>query len=66
MYRIFYQVHRVQDRLTTGLGGLKPIWILVPSGSDRYKRGIGFRAVTDWYQSIGPHKYGVSSILLKD
>ena len=24
------QVRRVHSRLTTGLGGLKPIWILVP------------------------------------
>ncbi|OAY51906.2 hypothetical protein MANES_04G047409v8 [Manihot esculenta] len=39
-------VHRVQDRLTTGLGGLKPIWILVPSSLGRYREGTGFRAVT--------------------
>ena len=31
------QIHRVHSRLTTGLGGLKPIWILVPSTLGRYR-----------------------------
>ena len=39
------QIHRVHSRLTTGLGGLKPIWILVPVAvrfPGCYKIGQGF------------------------
>ena len=42
-----HQMSREFSRLTTGLGGLKPIWILVPSSLEPLQRGTGFRAVTD-------------------
>ena len=53
------------SRLATGLGGLKPIWILAPSSLEPLQRGIGFRAVTEWYQSFGPREYGVLSIFVQ-
>ena len=54
----FSQVHRVHSRLTTGLGGLKPIWILVPSSLGRYTEGTGFRAVTGSLLSDGVSDVG--------
>ena len=39
-------MYRRNVRLTTGPGGLKPIWILVPNSLEPLQKGTGFRAVT--------------------
>ena len=58
-------MYRRNVRLTTGLGGLKPIWILVPSSLGPLQEGYRFPGCYRWCQSIGPPKYGVLSMFVQ-